>query len=263
LQASLEGTEAAALATGETVSAAAEPPRKKKKRSRPALRFGIGERVVCNISKKRSGALWKRGTVLDHWHKIGRTFVPYVVQLDSSTGDDGPACAAPADDDECIRLESRATIDPDIMRPFAVPLAERGSTTLRFQEGDRVAVQLDTGHWEEGGIIEVWAVAEQDGRPMRGWEELAVPYAVRLDLSEDVMVPFDSDTVILPERAARPPQRSVEEMIGGKSRKPQAAAARPRFTKTKNEAGAWVLMDSVTGAVRPCAPPSDDSDNSG
>mmetsp|Transcript_58522 Transcript_58522/g.171202 ORF Transcript_58522/g.171202 Transcript_58522/m.171202 type:complete len:264 (+) Transcript_58522:72-863(+) len=222
--------------------------------AKPELRFQVGQQVLCNMSKKSSGFLWKRGTILRQWEDAGGTVVPYVVTLDT-----GSMAGSPEDDDDCIRLAARATIDVRVMRAFALSLDKRGEVHLRFIEGDRVAVQLDAGIWEEGTILEVWSVPERDGKVLRSWAGLAVPYAVRLDLGDDVFVPFDSDDVIRAESAARPPQKSIAEQLGGTVRAPAKSAGK-RFVKRQNSAGHWVILDMTTGFERSCDPPDSDSE---
>lgn len=210
------------------------------------LRFEVGQRVLCNVSKRSRGFLWKPGTISARSHEVEGSIVPYIVELD-----DGKLAASPEDDDECIRLAARASLDTRVMRVFAVLEAKQGAVSLRFMEGDRVAVQLDIGIWEEGVVIEVWAVPESNGKPWRTWVGVAVPYAVRLDLGGEVMVPFDSDEVIRAEAAARPPQKSVEEQLGGKVRRTSVK----RFDRRQSAFGQWVIVDTVTGFERPCKPP--------
>merc|ERR1712203_1288150 len=70
------------------------------------LRFQVGQKVICNLSRKRSGFVWKSGRIALRWHKLdATTTVPYVVELD-----DGNRAGCPEDDDECIRLAARATL---------------------------------------------------------------------------------------------------------------------------------------------------------
>jgi len=222
--------------------------------AKPDLRFRVGQQVLCNLSKKAYGFLWRRATVFALRHEAGGSEVTYVVQLE-----DGKMAGSPVDHDECIRLAARATLDSRVMRVFALPADQRASAHPRFMEGDRVAVQLDVGIWEEGTVLEVWACPERGGKPLKSWVGFAVPYAVRLDMGEDVMVPFDTDEVIRAESAARPPQKSIAEQLGGKDR----TAAEPkgkRFVKRKNATGQWVTVDNVTGSERPCCPPDSDEE---
>jgi len=198
---------------GATASEAAPP------RDPDALRFKLGTEVVCNISKRARGFVWKAGKVIGRWQEVGSAEpVPYVVEFK-----DGALGAAPEDHDECIRLAARATLDLSVLKPFAVSLSDREAVPLRFMEGSRVAVQLDAGDWEEGTVTEVWAAPERNGRPIKGWAKLAMPYGVRLDLGEDVLVPFDSEQVILHEHAKRPSQKSIAELIGGKDKEKAAS----------------------------------------
>jgi hypothetical protein len=113
--------------------------------------------------------------------------VPYLVRLDNAQQ------VAPDDDDDMIRLAARACSDPTIMLAFAVPQA-RQKTKLRFVEGDRAVVQLNAGVWETGSIVEVWA--RPLGTKPQAWSRVAVPYAVKLDTGDRVLVPYDSDEVI-------------------------------------------------------------------
>merc|ERR1712217_738090 len=137
-------------------------------------------------------------------------------------------------------------------RQLAIADDESHKTCLRFSEGKRVAVQLDIGIWEEGVIVETWAIPERNGKPLKTWVGFAVPYAVSLDLGDTVLVPFDTDEVIRPEKAARPPQKSVAEQIGGTEKKTD----RNRFVVCQNAAGDWVRKDTRTGVERSCSPPS-------
>lgn len=216
------------------------------------LRFKEGTRVVCNLSKRSRGFLWKAGMITAVSHEVDGSVVPYVVEVD-----DGQLAASPEDDDEAIRLAARAHLDTRVMRVFAVSSAVRAVTRLRFMEGDRVAVQLDLGMWEEGAVLEVWTKPERNGKPFKTWVGVAVPYAVRLDLGDDVMVPFDTDEVIRAESAARPPQKSIAEQLGGTA----LTTGGKRFVRLQNAAGEWSLRDTTTGVQRPCKPPdSDDED---
>lgn len=183
----------------------------------------------------------------------GQAVIPYVVELEN-----GKTVASPDDDDECVRLAARCSGDTRVMRQLAFSDTRRKSMTLRFKEGDRVSVQLDVGIWEEGVIVEVWAVPERNGRPFKTWAGFASPYAVDLDVGDTVFVPFDTDEVIRPEHAARPPQKSIAEQIGGTDRGPTKAGSETskRFTVWQNAEGSWVRSDKLTGFDRPCAPPS-------
>jgi len=256
----------------ESGEAAAPPPRKRRRSEADAgvaeeaaegvpaekgeLRFREGQRVLCNVSKKARGFLWRLGTVAALQHEVQGDTVPYIVELEG-----GGLAASPEDEDECIRLAARATLDIRIMRVFAVPEAERGAVCLRFMEGDRVAVQLDLGVWEEGFVLEAWAAPACGKRPLKGWAGQAVPYAVRLDLGDDVMVPFDTDEVIRAEAAPRPPQKSIAELLGGTVRAPAAGTtASHRFARRQKAPGEWVRVDTATGAERPCPPPDSDEE---
>mmetsp|Transcript_46046 Transcript_46046/g.103582 ORF Transcript_46046/g.103582 Transcript_46046/m.103582 type:complete len:259 (-) Transcript_46046:120-896(-) len=220
-----------------------------------SLRFAIGEAVLCNMSRRANGFLWKPGKVAALWHDTGSDGVaPYIVELE-----DGKLGCAPEDDDECIRLAARATLDVRVLRSFARRAGDRGATQLRFMEGDRVAVQLNIRNWEEGVVTETWATPERRGRPLKGWAGLALPYAVRLDLNEDVLVPFDSEDVIRSESANRPRPQPIEEILGGKRRAPKPAEG-PRFKRQRNAAGTWVVVDTVTGAERRRSSLSSDSE---
>lgn len=221
---------------------------------RPELRFPVGERVLCNVSSRSRGFLWKRGTVFAHWRSVNGEEVPYIIEME-----DGRMAGAGEDDDECIRLAARAVLDVKIMRVFALPAEKRAAVDLRFMEGDRVALQLDAGIWEEGTVTEAWAVPRRAGKVLKAWAGLAVPYAVRLDLGNEVMVPLDTDEVIRAESAERPPQKSIAEQIGGTDRKVADPAAK-RFQKRRNLAGQWVLVDTTTGKERACSPPDSDVD---
>lgn len=219
------------------------------------LRFKQGQKVLCNVSTKARGFLWRVGTIAETSYKVQSQTLPYLVQLD-----DGGKGGCPEDDDECVRLAARAHLDTRVMHASAVPEADRSSVTLRFAEGDRVAVQLDAGHWEEGVVIEVWYAAQRNRKVLRTWGGLAVPYLVRLDLGTNVMVPFDSDEVLRAESSAgRLPQKSVAEQVGGTNPTPAHPNGK-RFVKQQNSAGEWVRVDSTTGCERPCDPPSSDEE---
>eukprot|EP00747_Dinoflagellata_sp_TGD_P172205 gnl/TRDRNA2_/TRDRNA2_208127_c0_seq1.p1 gnl/TRDRNA2_/TRDRNA2_208127_c0~~gnl/TRDRNA2_/TRDRNA2_208127_c0_seq1.p1 ORF type:complete len:274 (-),score=35.17 gnl/TRDRNA2_/TRDRNA2_208127_c0_seq1:69-890(-) len=227
------------------------------------LRFSVGQRVLCNISKRASGFVWKAGTITSLAYKPsqeevqknkvvyededGTDIIPYIVKLDN-----GQTVASPEDEDECVRLAARCSDDTRIMRQLAVSLDKKAS--LRFSEGDRVAVQLDIGVWEEGVIVEVWVIPERNGRPLKTWAGFAVPYAVNLDLGHCVLVPFDTDEVIRPESAARPAQKSIAEQIKGTDRV-EAGENSERFITCQNSMGEWVCRDARTGFERKCAPP--------
>jgi hypothetical protein len=225
-----------------------------------AFRFSVGQSVLCNMSK-RSGFLWKVGTIMkvayrpseeDMQDKKGVAIIPYVVKLDA-----GGTVATPEDHDECVRLAARCCDDTRVMRQLAVSLDKK--ECLRFAEGDRVAVQLDVGVWEEGVVVEAWAVPARNGRPLKTWAGFAVPYAVNLDLGHTVLVPFDTDEVVRAELAARPPQKSIAEQIGGTDRASEAPSeSSRRFVTCQNPRGEWVCRDTRTGAERPCAPPCPD-----
>jgi len=226
-----------------------------------AFRFSVGQQVLCNISKRSSGFLWKVGTITQVAYRptedecknpnnkgacgVDDPVIPYVVKLDN-----GSTVATPEDDDECVRLAARCCDDTRVMRQLAV--SEEKRQCLRFSEGYRVSVQLDVGIWEEGIIIETWAIPERNGKPLKTWVGFAVPYAVSLDLGDTVLVPFDTDEVIRPEKAVLPPQKSLAEQIGGTERKTD----RNRFVVCQNTAGHWVRKDNRTGVERPCSPPS-------
>lgn len=216
------------------------------------LRFDVGDRVLCNISTKRNGFLWKRGVVHDHNHTIQGQSVAYIIQFD-----DGSLGGAPEDEDECIRLAARCTLDTRVMRLSAVEAKEQPLVKLRFSEGDRVAVQLDVGQWEEGYVLEVWSQPSRSGKVFKNWVGVAVPYCIRLDIDKDVMVPWDADDVIRPEKAKLPPQKTIAEIIGGTEVRKAAA---PRFVVQKSETSAtgWIRLDTVTRKEKPCDPPSDD-----
>eukprot|EP00930_Biecheleria_cincta_P088836 TRINITY_DN78096_c0_g1_i1.p1 TRINITY_DN78096_c0_g1~~TRINITY_DN78096_c0_g1_i1.p1 ORF type:complete len:265 (-),score=40.04 TRINITY_DN78096_c0_g1_i1:368-1162(-) len=256
-----------------------EPSPKRQKREQEdnseedgAFRFSVGDRVLCNISRRSSGYVWKLGTVAQvkfkpsqeqaRRNKVvyedddGVPIIPYLVKLE-----EGSTVAAPEDEDECVRLAARCCADTRIMRQLAVPEDTRKVTSLRFFEGDRVAVQLDVGIWEEGVVIEAWAVPERNNRPLKTWAGLIVPYAVRLDIGQTVLVPFDTDEVIRRESAARPSQKSIAEQLGGTERNSgkKASETSKRFGVCQNSAGDWVRRDTHSGFERPCAPPSPDS----
>jgi len=234
------------------------------------FRFSVGQRVLCNISKRSSGFLWKVGTIIkvayrpsqeevqknkvSYEDEEGAGIIPYVVELD-----DGKTVATPEDDDECVRLAARCCEDTRIMRQLAFSEDTKKGTYLRFSEGDRVAVQLDVGIWEEGGIIETWARPERNGKPFKTWAGFAVPYAVQLDLGQIVFVPCDTPEVIRTEAADRPPQKSIAEQIGGTDRTParKESEISKRFVVCQNATGEWVRRDLRTTIERPCAPPDD------
>lgn len=210
------------------------------------LRFTEGQRVVCNISIYPKRYLWRTGTVVEvAHHDDDGTIVPYYVKLDNGT-----VGVAPEDDDECIRLAARASADYSVLRLFALPEDKRKAIDLRFIEGDRVAVQLDTRIWEEGVVVEVWTIPTKNGKPFQTWGGMAVPYAVNLDLGHTVLIPFDTDEVIRAECAARPAQKSVAEQIDGTER-----PSTERFIRRQNSSGKWVRVDTKTGVERPCAAP--------
>mmetsp|Transcript_9708 Transcript_9708/g.17213 ORF Transcript_9708/g.17213 Transcript_9708/m.17213 type:complete len:276 (+) Transcript_9708:150-977(+) len=216
-----------------------------------ALRFSVGDEVLVNVSMRSTGFLWKRGKVIDLNYKMeSGDVVAYICELAN-----GNKSASPEDDDEAIRLAARACLDTRVMRVFAVPKAEQSGIELRFSEGDRVAVQLDRGIWEEGTVVEVWATAVRNGKVFKTWVGVNVPYAVRLDLGGDVMVPFDTDEVIRTESAERPPQKSIADQIGGTERTPIAACASNsmRFEKRQKSDHEWVIVDTRTGRERPCS----------
>lgn len=212
------------------------------------LRFAEGQKVAVNMSQRCDGFLWRAGTVIKLWHVDGEIKVPYLVKLD-----DGRVGVAPDDDDECIRSAARAGCETRILRLFALPEDKQAVVKLRFLEGDRVAVQLNIGNWEEGVIVETWAKPKKSGKPLKTWSGVSVPYAVRLDLGYKVFVPFDSNDVIRPEGACLPPQKSIAEQIRGVLR----TEAQGRFLKRKNSADLWVLVDTKTGFERPCRPLTD------
>lgn len=213
------------------------------------LRFAEGQQVAVNMSERSDGFLWRAGTIIKLWHvEDDETKLPYLVELEG-----GGIGVAPEDHDECIRLAARACRDTRVLRLFALPKEKRQATKLRFCEGDRVTVQLDIGIWEEGVIIETWRTPEKNGKPLKTWSGVSVPYSVSLDLGDKVLVPFDSDDVIRPEAAAVPPQKSIAEQIGGTQR----TIAQGRFLKRKNSDGQWVCVDTKTGAERPCAAQAD------
>lgn len=242
---------------------------REEEEDKDVFRFSVGQRILCNMSKRKSGFLWKVGTIIKvaykpsqeevHNNKVcyedddGVSIIPYVVKLD-----DGSTGAVPEDDDECVRLVTRCCDDTRIMRQLAFSEEEQKVTCLRFIEGDRVAVQLDVGIWEEGVIVEVWAVPERNGRPLKTWVGFAVPYAVKLDLGQTVLVPFETDEVIRAELAARPPQKSIAEQLGGTDRNPAGEVSGKRFVMCQNLAGEWVRRDTRSGFERPCAPPCPD-----
>jgi len=215
------------------------------------LRFTEGQQVAVNTSRRSNGFFWKAGNITKVWHLEGDQKIPYLVKLD-----DGREGSAPEDHDECIRLASRACRETRVLRLFALPEASQNAMKLRFQEGDRVAVQLDIGMWEEGGVIETWAAPEKNGKRFKTWAGVSVPYAVSLDVGNKVFVPFDSDDVIRSEAADLPPQKSIAEQIGGKYR----TSAQCRFLERQNSDGKWVCVDTQTGVERPCAAPIEISD---
>jgi len=209
------------------------------------LRFAEGQKVACNMSQRCDGFLWRAGTIIKLWHVDDETTAPYLVELD-----DGRLAAAPEDDDDCIRSAARAGRETRILRLFALPEDKQAAVKLRFLEGDRVAVQLNIGNWEEGVIVETWAKPQKNGKPLKTWSGVSVPYAVRLDLGYKVFVPFDSDDVIRLEGMCVPPQKSIAEQLRGVLR----TEAQARFLKRKKSSDQWVLVDTKTGFERPCRP---------
>jgi hypothetical protein len=252
-----------------------EPPAKRpkteeeKEKEEGEFRFAVGQQVLCNISTRASGFLWKVGAIVEvayrpppdesQNNKIvfeddgGCAVIPYVVKLDN-----GNTVAVPEDDDECVRLAARCCDDTRIMRQLAFSEEQRRETCLRFSEGYRVSVQLDVGIWEEGVIVEAWAIPERNGRPLKTWAGFAVPYAVNLDIGDTVLVPFDTDEVVRPEHAARPPQKTIAEQVGGTTRPlaSNVSETANRFVEHQNASGEWVRRDTRTGIERPCVPPS-------
>lgn len=189
-----------------------------------ALRFKVGQRVVCRFGKGE----WMQGTVVKHWwcscgcrgNDKCRYRKPYQIELD-----DGTLICAPSDTNEYIQepispskpalIETKPITSRDEkLKKYAAYLRNKENVDeksiaefmsgLRFKVGDRVQCRMSDWSeniWEHGFVIEQLYEEGND----------VYPYSILLDCGSRIYAPIDSEEIIKLSEVTPPDGLFVED----------------------------------------------------
>merc|ERR1719221_2028950 len=157
--------------------------------SKPEYRFAPGDRVLCNIGKRRlSGKVINVG-VEDPEDPEQDPFA-YVVKTDALQNMESNMISAPSDTDDCICRDRCFFVkrEYDLAKWAAPIISKEARQPLRFGIGDKVCIRIwdrEDGYenWKAGEVTSVWSKIRPKPSGTSFLEEWAdaIPYKVDVE----------------------------------------------------------------------------------